>query len=380
MLWRRSVGIEPHGALDRRRGVAGAAEQRGVVAGKAVRQPQARVHRQRLLEGARRLLELAGGGVQHALRASGKGMPRGQRQGQRRRLAPEVGGDGGGLRIAPPRIADQILASARQPDQRLDIARVARQRGEKPLLGLDAELGPGHPAQRRPGVGQTFVDPELGCGGGGAAAGFLQQQQVQLARDAPGDLGLDGGEVFRAELVAAGPQILGRRRVGDPHVDPQHAGAAALGTAGDKVCQTALGGRRGMARDPSLLGQRLEGEAAATAQQVGDEVVGKGVHQILLLGIAGQIAQRRHRHGNARQQAGPLQPGRPRARGHRRFTTMDRDGAPRHIARGPGVRCGKPAARRGAPRRLLPGARRRRGQSRWPVPGSRHRGRPQARA
>jgi hypothetical protein len=47
------------------------------------------------------------------------------------------------------------------------------------------------------------------------------------------------------------------------------------------------------------------------AQQVGDEIVGEGFHQILLLGIAGQIAQRRHRDADARQQARPCQPRRP---------------------------------------------------------------------
>jgi hypothetical protein len=201
------------------------------------------------------------------------------------------------------------LASARQTDQRLDIARVARQHGEKPLLGLGAQFGPQLPLEGRVRAGQTLIDPELGIGGDrGAAAGLLQEQHVQLAGDPPGDLGLDRGEVFGSEFMPTGPQIFGGCRVGDPHVDPQHPGAAALGAAGDHVFEASLGPAGEVAQDPPLVGDRLERQPAAVAQQVGDQVVGEGFHQILLLGIARQIAQRRHRHADARQQAGPCQP------------------------------------------------------------------------
>jgi hypothetical protein len=181
------------------------------------------------------------------------------------------------------------------------------------LLGLGAQFGPQLALEGRLGAGETLVDPELGIGGGrGAAAGLLQQQHVQLAGDPPGDLGLDRGEVFGSEFMPAGPQILGGRRVGDPHVDPQHPGAAALRAAGDDIFKAPFGLARKVAQDPALVGDRLERQPAAVAQQVGDEVVGEGFHQILLLGIARQIAQRCHRDADARQQTRPGQPRRPR--------------------------------------------------------------------
>jgi hypothetical protein len=57
----------------------------------------------------------------------------------------------------------------------------------------------------------------------------------------------------------------------------------------------------------------LSESLAAVSQEVSDEVVGEGFDEILLLGIAGQVAQWRHRHGDIRQQARPGQPGCSRA-------------------------------------------------------------------
>jgi hypothetical protein len=132
-------------------------------------------------------------------------------------------------------------------------------RGEKPLLGLGAQFGPQLALEGGLSAGQTLIDPEPGIGGDrGAAAGLLQEQHVQLAGDPPGDLGLDRGEVFGSEFVPTGPQILGGRCVGDPHVDPQHPGAAALCAAGDHVFKAALGLAREVAQDPPLVGDRLE--------------------------------------------------------------------------------------------------------------------------
>jgi hypothetical protein len=67
-------GVERHGPLDRRQGLAGAAQKGGVVAGKAVGDAEAVIHRQRLLEGTCSFFELSGGGVQHALSAFCEGV------------------------------------------------------------------------------------------------------------------------------------------------------------------------------------------------------------------------------------------------------------------------------------------------------------------
>src|SRR5262249_32884541 len=82
------------------------------------------------------------------------------------------------------------------------------------------------------------------------------------------------GQVVGPELVAAGPQIFGGGGVGDPHVDPQHAGSAALGAAGDDIFKAALGLAGEVAQDAALVGDRLERQPAAMAHQIGDEVVG----------------------------------------------------------------------------------------------------------
>ena len=57
---------------------------------------------------------------------------------QRDRRAAKVRCRRGGTRIAPPRITDKMLASKRQTDECLDIARVASERGKEPFLSLSA--------------------------------------------------------------------------------------------------------------------------------------------------------------------------------------------------------------------------------------------------
>src|ERR1700758_1131001 len=102
----------------------------------------------------------------------------------------------------PPRLADQVLTGQGQSGERADIAWIARQRGEKPLLGLGGQISAHLPAECGLGAGDAFVDPEFGTGcGRGAAAGTLPAQHMQLARDPPGNLGLDWGEVFGPEFM-----------------------------------------------------------------------------------------------------------------------------------------------------------------------------------
>src|SRR5271165_2636427 len=117
------------------------------------------------------------------------------------------------MRIAPPRIADEILASAPQTDECLDIPRIASECGKEPLLRLGTELGPQLSLERRLGAGETLVDPSLRPRrDGGAAARPLQEQHVKLAGDLPADLGPDPGEVFRPEFLPTRPDVSGGRR------------------------------------------------------------------------------------------------------------------------------------------------------------------------
>src|SRR6202022_4827319 len=127
----------------------------------------------------------------------GEGVPGGQGEPDRHRLSAEVGGGGGGLWISPPGVAHKLLTGARQADQRLSVARVPRQRGEKPALPLGRMLGAIGAAERRFGARQALIDAKLGSGSdGGAAAGLLQGQDVQLAPNAAGGLGVGLGRLF----------------------------------------------------------------------------------------------------------------------------------------------------------------------------------------
>ena len=63
----------------------------------------------------------------------------------------------------------------------------------------------------------------------GAAARRLQQQDMKLSRNPPGDPGLDRSEVLGLEFMPACPKVLGGRGIGDPHVDPQQARARCSG-------------------------------------------------------------------------------------------------------------------------------------------------------
>src|SRR5215469_16333622 len=119
-------------------------------------------------------------------------IPRCERQGDRHRLAPEIRSRRYGSRVAPPWVADQMLAGYRQADQRLGIARVARQRRQEPALRLGRELGAHAFMQRALRPRQTFGNPMLdGRVGKGATAGRLQYQELKLSRNPPGYFRLD---------------------------------------------------------------------------------------------------------------------------------------------------------------------------------------------
>ena len=85
-----------------------------------------------------------------------------------------------------------MLASKRQTDERLDIARVASQRGKEPLLSLGAEFGAQFSFECRRGVVETFVDPKLCIRvDRGAATRLVQKQDMKHSGDLSRYVSLD---------------------------------------------------------------------------------------------------------------------------------------------------------------------------------------------
>ena len=123
---------------------------------------------------------------------------------------------------------------------------------------------------------------------------------MEFPRNPSGDPRLDRSEVLGLEFMPARPKVLRARRIGYSHVHPQQAGRAGLGTAGDNVIVTALGYPAAIVGGATIVPQRPQREPASVPKQVGDEVVGKGFHQILLVGIAGQVAHWCNGYGNVR--------------------------------------------------------------------------------
>ena len=84
-----------------------------------------------------------------------------------------------------------MLASERQTEECLDIARIASERGKEPLLCLGAEFSTHLTLECRLGAGETLIDPKLRIrGDGGAAARLVQEQDVKHSGDLPRYLGL----------------------------------------------------------------------------------------------------------------------------------------------------------------------------------------------
>ena len=137
-----------------------------------------------------------------------------------------------------------------------------------------------------------------------------QQPDPQRCDDAAGDLVLDGEHVGEHTVVALGPQIPARGRVGqlrrDPDPVPGPADAALEDVAGTqpgthlpRVRARALEGEGGLAgshEEPGDLGE------------IGDEVVGDAVAEVFLVRIAAHVHERQHRH------RGPLRLERVRGR------------------------------------------------------------------
>jgi hypothetical protein len=153
---------------------------------------QSFVHCQGLCEGARGFQQLPCRGVQHALNALGKRVLRCLFQCDLDCFAAEIGRCGGGTRVAPPRIADQVLASARQANEGLDVPRVASKRGEKPLLCVGADFGAQFTFEYSIAADETFVGVKLWIRADRGTAGrLLDQQHVQRSADLPRYIGLD---------------------------------------------------------------------------------------------------------------------------------------------------------------------------------------------
>jgi hypothetical protein len=90
-----------------------------------------------------------------------------------------------------------MLASNRETDECVDIARIASERCKEPLLGLDAELGAQFSLDCGPSAGKTLVDAKLPIRGDrGTAACLVQNQDVKR----PGRF----GTLFRIDERSSG--------------------------------------------------------------------------------------------------------------------------------------------------------------------------------
>jgi len=85
-----------------------------------------------------------------------------------------------------------MLASERQTEECLDIARIASERGKEPLLSLDAEFGAQVSLECIHGVGEAFVDPKLRIRvDRGAAARLVHEQDMKRSGDLSRYVSLD---------------------------------------------------------------------------------------------------------------------------------------------------------------------------------------------
>ena len=141
------------------------------------------------------------------------------------------------------------------------------------------------------------------------AACLLQGEEMKLSGDLPGDFGLCRLEIFRIKLEAVRPAEFCRSCIADLHVDPEPRLAAALGASGDDVLDLRLAGSDPIADCVRPLWQPGKNQPTALAEKIGDEVVGEGFHQVLLIVIARQVAHRRDRDADTWQDARPLCPG-----------------------------------------------------------------------
>jgi hypothetical protein len=119
----------------------------------------------------------------------------------------------------------------------------------------------------------------------------VQKQNVEHARDLPGHLSLDLRNVFGPEFLSTRPEVISRRRVRDPHVDPQHpTGTAPLNTPVNHVTEFGWVSRREAAAATRFVRYPGERQATAMPKKVGYKAVGEAFDQTLPIGRAGQIA------------------------------------------------------------------------------------------
>src|SRR5277367_3140600 len=169
--------------------------------------------------------------------------------------------------VAPPGIANDVLAGEGETGERLDIARIVREGGEQPSLRLGRHLGRDPTLDRRRRPGKTLINPELTTGSHHrTAARLLQNEEVKLSRDPPGNLGLNRFEVLRIKLVSIRPAVSGRHCVGYLHVDPERRWAAALSAPGNDVFDFWIACPRGEIRRPTFVGDPRERQPASVAQ------------------------------------------------------------------------------------------------------------------
>jgi hypothetical protein len=109
--------------------------------------------------------------------------------------------------------------------------------------------------------------------------------------DLPRYLGPDPCDVFRPKFFPTRPQVISRRRVRDPHVDPQHpTGTAPLNTPVNHVTEFGWVSRREAAAATRFVRYPGERQATAMPKKVGYKAVGEAFDQTLPIGRAGQIA------------------------------------------------------------------------------------------
>src|SRR5580704_8241079 len=122
-------------------------------------------------------------------------------------LAPEIGGHGGSERVAPPRIADQLLTGSGQTDERLHVPWVVGQRGQVPSLGLSREVWPQLSLEGSCRAGKAFVQLVTRAQFAHHSSNFLlEKQNMQLSRNPPDDLGLHRRGVVGFEFDPTGPR------------------------------------------------------------------------------------------------------------------------------------------------------------------------------
>ena len=94
---------------------------------------------------------------------------------------------------------------------------------------------------------------------------------MQLSRNPPNDFCLNWRGLFGAEFVSTSPEILGRRRIGDPDIDPQHPGTAALGAPASQ--NILASDRRHLGRSAKCPARALTAalKTLDRAEEVGDQ-------------------------------------------------------------------------------------------------------------